>query len=445
MIVETGDLRPIARTAASRLDAAARRGRRRPHHRDGWRRRRVPARWTRRRGCRQARRLGAGRRRHVRRARRLAARQPARELRGAALALARARLRCRARQAASRTGSTACSPMARRRSPTAATSPPGCPARRRSSCRPGPTSRPSRAGRCRPPCRRSPSSSAAEIGTRRWPSPTTFASSPPTKARPSRRPSSMAPPSGRSSSRRGRVDRSRMRRWPTPSPMTRSSSAPVRDVVGSLLATHRGSSSLATDAEVGRLVAALPSPRIGLAVVDTGPLFAALRARLGPISGVPNMTTTGRVAEALSLEADRVVATAASLALQRHADDAVRAAGGTDPGRRARLRDAAEGGRRRSAPRSRACSRALGAPTPAPPTADWRAAFEDAVGFPLADLFSWADDGAAYVTAGAGAPSGGLVLLTADPSAAGVQLAKLTDALVRMAHDEGTAAGGDAP
>ena len=75
---------------------------------------------------------------------------------------------------------------------------------------------------------------------------------------------------------------------------------------------------------------------------------------------------------------------------------------------------------------------------PATPTADWRAAFQDAVGFPLADLFSWADDGAAYVTAGAGGPSGGLVLLTADPSAAGVQLAKLTDALVRMAHDEGT-------
>ena len=119
MIVETGDLRPMRAQPASRLDAAAGRGRRRPHHRDGWRRGRVPARWTRRRGCRQARRLGAGRRRDVRRARCLPARQPARELRSAAVALARARLRCRPRQTASRTGSTACSPMARRRSPTA--------------------------------------------------------------------------------------------------------------------------------------------------------------------------------------------------------------------------------------------------------------------------------------------------------------------------------------
>ena len=199
------------------------------------------------------------------------------------------------------------------------------------------------------------------------------------------------------------------------------------DVVGALLATHRGSSSLATDADVGRLVAALPSPRIGLAVVDTGPLFAALRARLGPISGMPSITTKGRVAEALSLEADRVVATAASLAsngppttlseplAERIPGDALGYV--TLPKVGKTLGTAIEG-----------MLAALGT-DPATPTADWRAAFQDAVGFPLADLFSWADDGAAYVTAGAGGPSGGLVLLTADPSAAGVQLAKLTDAL----------------
>ena len=35
------------------------------------------------------------------------------------------------------------------------------------------------------------------------------------------------------------------------------------------------------------------------------------------------------------------------------------------------------------------------------PAADLAAAFEDAVGFPLADLLNWANDGAAYVIAGA--------------------------------------------
>ncbi len=211
------------------------------------------------------------------------------------------------------------------------------------------------------------------------------------------------------------------------------------DVVGSLLATHRGSRSLASDAEVGRLVAALPSPRVALAVIDAGPLLAALREQFGTLyDNLPGMTTTGHVVEALSLEADRVVASTASLAPNGAPTPLAEPLAERIPGDALAYATLPQVGTTLGAG-IEAMLATLGAdPMTATPMADWPAAFQDAVGFPLADLFNWADDGAAYLIWGTGGPSGGLVLLTADPAAATNQLDKLTDAVVRLAHDAGT-------
>lgn len=210
------------------------------------------------------------------------------------------------------------------------------------------------------------------------------------------------------------------------------------DVVGSLLATHRGSTSLASDAEVGRLVAALPSPRVALAVIDAGPLLAALREQFGSLPGLPNIAAHRHVVEALSLEADRVVASTASLAPDGAPTTLAEPLAERIPGDALAYATLPQVGTTLGAG-IEAMLATLGAdPMTATPTADWPAAFEDAVGFPLADLFNWADDGAAYLSWGTGGPSGGLVLLTADPAAATNQLDKLTDAVVRLAHDAGT-------
>lgn len=210
------------------------------------------------------------------------------------------------------------------------------------------------------------------------------------------------------------------------------------DVVGSLLATHAGSASLANDAEVGRLVAALPSPRVGLTVVDSGALLAELRAQLGPLSGLPGMAAHGHLVQGLSLQADRIVATSVSLASDTVPTTLAEPLAARIPADALAYTTLPEVGKTLGLS-IQAMVAAFGAnPMVASPAADWPSAFEHAVGFPLADLFSWADDGAAYATWGAGTPAGGLVLLTADPAAATAQLAKLTDALVSLAHDGGT-------
>jgi hypothetical protein len=210
------------------------------------------------------------------------------------------------------------------------------------------------------------------------------------------------------------------------------------DVVGSLLATHASSVSLATDAEVGRLVAALPSPRIGLAVVDSGALLAELRAQLGPLPGLPGIAAHEHMVQGLSLQADRIVATSASLASDAVPTTLAEPLAARIPADALAYTTMPQVGKTLGAS-IQGMLAALGAnPMAASPAADWSAAFEHAVGFPLADLFRWADDGAAYVTWGAGAPAGGLVLLTADPAAATEQLDKLTDAVVSLAHDGGT-------
>jgi hypothetical protein len=211
------------------------------------------------------------------------------------------------------------------------------------------------------------------------------------------------------------------------------------DVVGSLLATHAGSASLANDAEVGRLVAALPSPRVGLAVVDSGALLAALRQQFGNVyDNLPGMTTSGHMVEGLSLLADRLVATSASLASDAVPTTLAEPLAARIPADALAYTTMPQVGKTLGAS-IQGMLAAFGAnPMAASPAADWPAAFEHAVGFPLADLFSWAGDGAAYATWGAGAPSGGLVLLTADPAAATAQLDKLTDAVVGLAHDGGT-------
>ena len=211
------------------------------------------------------------------------------------------------------------------------------------------------------------------------------------------------------------------------------------DVVASLLATHRGSASLANDGEVGRLVAALPSPRVGLAVVDLEPMFAAMRQQFGSVyDNLPGVTTTGHVAEALSLQADRVVVTSASLAPDGAPVTLAEPLAERIPGDALAYVTLPKVGTTLGAT-VEAMLAVLGANSGmGMPAADLAAAFEDAAGFPLADLLNWANDGAAYVSWGSAGHAGGFVLLTDDPAAARSQLEHLTDALVRLAHDSGT-------
>ena len=95
------------------------------------------------------------------------------------------------------------------------------------------------------------------------------------------------------------------------------------DEVARLLDTHGGDASLSTNAEAGRLIAALPADRIGLSLMDTRAPMRQLVNRVAAIApelaadleaylaGTPPLT-----AAALSTETDRVVVTGAAAAVE---------------------------------------------------------------------------------------------------------------------------------
>jgi hypothetical protein len=64
--------------------------------------------------------------------------------------------------------------------------------------------------------------------------------------------------------------------------------------------------------------------------------------------------------------------------------------------------------------------------------------FESTTGVEVRDLFTWAGDVAVYVDWTAGAPVGGMIALTEDPTAAGEQISALVDAFEDVAGDSVT-------
>ena len=216
------------------------------------------------------------------------------------------------------------------------------------------------------------------------------------------------------------------------------------DEVQRALDTRAGTATLATSADVGRLVAALPAERVGLSVMDMRASLDATLAGLSDLApelagrledylaGVPD-----HVVGSVSFEPDRAVMTsvteiaegpfaARSLSAamaERIPSDALFYAAipglGTSVGAGIDLFLAG------------LASNDLGGPM----ALDWVSEFESTTGVAVEDLFSWAEDAAVYV-AFDGQPSGGLVALTDDAPAARSQIDALVGALVRAAGSE---------
>lgn len=216
------------------------------------------------------------------------------------------------------------------------------------------------------------------------------------------------------------------------------------DEVRRALDTRAGTATLATSAEVGPLVAALPAERVGLSVMDMrasldatlaglSDLAPELAGRLeGYLTGVPD-----HVVGSISFEPDRAVMTSvtevregpfaprplSAAMAERIPSDALFYAAipglGTSVGAGIDLFLAG------------LASNELGGPM----ALDWVSGFESTTGVAVEDLFSWAEDAAVYVGYD-GRPSGGLVALTNDASAARNQIDALVGALVREAGSD---------
>jgi hypothetical protein len=211
------------------------------------------------------------------------------------------------------------------------------------------------------------------------------------------------------------------------------------DAIGAAVEAHAGS-SLSDNADVGRLSAALPSPRVSFASVDVGTLVAGLGAQLGPAFGDLEASTGDHVVMSLSLADDRLVATTVTDAptgdfapqplseplAERIPGDAL--AYGATP----------QLGRAVGIGIHAALGSLVSHPATAGTAADWADAFESAVGFPLDDLLTWAGDSAFYAGWDGAVPTGGVVILTADPAAARLQVDRLMDALVASAASSGS-------
>jgi hypothetical protein len=214
------------------------------------------------------------------------------------------------------------------------------------------------------------------------------------------------------------------------------------DEVARMLDTHAGGASLATSEEAARVVAALPADRIGLSVIDSRAQMQLLVDQLTAnapelganleayLAGTPPLT-----AAALSIEADRVVATSAAAAVEgplafRPLSEPLAErvpAGSLFYASVASVGPSATAG-------IDAFVAALSADEVTQGMAEqWLAAFESETGVAPRDLFNWAGDMAIYAGWSGTEPVGGMIALTDDPAAASAQLDALVDAVADIA------------
>ncbi len=212
------------------------------------------------------------------------------------------------------------------------------------------------------------------------------------------------------------------------------------DAISVALAAHGGGASLAAEAEVARLARALPAERVAFAAVDARTLLDQLATELGPAYADLAASTGGRVVMAVSLEADRLVTTTVSDApTGTFAPQAL-----SEPLARRIPSDAlAYGAIPQLGKGFRAGIEAMLSSTASNPSTagmvrEWANAFQSAAGFPLDELLSWAGDSAFFVSWDGGQPSGGVVILTSDRAAAKDQVDRLVHALITVAASSGT-------
>jgi uncharacterized protein DUF3352 len=211
------------------------------------------------------------------------------------------------------------------------------------------------------------------------------------------------------------------------------------DAIAGALAAHAGD-SLADNADVGRLAAALPSPRVSFAAIDAGALVERIAARLGPGFVDLAASTGDHVVMSMSLGPDRLTSTTISdaptgdLAPQPLAEPLARRI----PGDALAYGAAPQLGKGIGAGMAAGLASLGSDPVTGPMAARWADEFESAVGFPLDELLTWAGDSAFYAGWDGAAPTGGLVMLTSDPTAARDQVGQLLHALVVSAAASGT-------
>lgn len=219
------------------------------------------------------------------------------------------------------------------------------------------------------------------------------------------------------------------------------------DEVGRALDTRSSDATLAANAEIGRLVAALPSERVAMTVIDTRAAMDGMLADLGDaspalaeslgayVAGIPDHAVAS-----LSFEADRAVITnvtelgdgpfamrsLSSAMAERIPAEALFYAAMPDIGQSI------------GSGIDLFLAGLAADPFAGPMAQEWIDGFESKTGVAVGDLFSWADDAAAYVAWDGNQPSGGLIALTNDAAAARSQVDALVEALVGEAGSQVT-------
>lgn len=210
------------------------------------------------------------------------------------------------------------------------------------------------------------------------------------------------------------------------------------DEVQRRLDTRAGGATIASNAEAGRLLAALPAERIGVAVMDTrGSMQAAIdavaerqpdlaEALRTYVDELPPLTVAG-----LSVDADRVVMTGA--AANASGPMAVRplseALAERIPAGSLFFASGAEVGDATGMAIDMVLATIAADEFTGPMATEWLAEFESTTGVAVRDLLAWADDAAVYADWEGGEPVGGMILLTSDAAAAEAQVRALVDAL----------------
>ena len=214
------------------------------------------------------------------------------------------------------------------------------------------------------------------------------------------------------------------------------------DEVGHIIDTGAGTASMATHPDAARLMDALPSERIGLAVMDTRGSMDAVLDTLEDrapaladtlrdyAAGLPPVTVA-----ALSVEADRVVMTSAAAN-----GEGVMAVKGLSQALAERIpssslfyASAADIGPSMALAVDIFLASVTADEMSGPMFQEMIDGFESTTGVAVRDLLNWAGDVAVYVDWTGNAPVGGMIALTNNPAAAAEQIDALVDALEDLA------------